>query len=99
VIVHVSFDLPVLTRADRRRYRRLTTFLEGWGIRLQRSVFELRCSRKSYARLRNKLGNLIVPNKDALMLTRIRHSESFGRTKQRRELVMKITSFDEPWVI
>lgn len=38
----VTYDIATLTRADRRRLRQVAKVCEGYGIRVQASVFECR---------------------------------------------------------
>ena len=52
---------------DRRRAR-VAKLLEGWGRRVQRSVFECEVSSKEYRELSAKLSRLIKPSEDCVRL-------------------------------
>lgn len=52
--------------ADRRRRYRVARLLEGFGDRVQKSVFECRLDRERESSLRRELNALIKPAEDKL---------------------------------
>lgn len=61
VYVVVAYDIP-----DDRRRGKVAKVLEGYGERLQYSVFECRLTKVQYLRLRERLRELIVVDEDAV---------------------------------
>jgi len=59
----VAYDSP----CDKRR-RKLALLLEGYGVRVQESVFECELGAAAFAQLRGRLGRLIKPEHDAVRL-------------------------------
>ena len=59
----VAYDSP----CDKRR-RKLAVLLEGYGVRVQESVFECELAADRFDQLRTRLGFLIQPEQDAVRL-------------------------------
>lgn len=59
----VAYDSP----CDKRR-RKLAVLLEGYGVRVQESVFECELSPELFQRLRGRLERLISEDLDAVRL-------------------------------
>lgn len=59
----VAYDSP----CDKRR-RKLAVLLEGYGVRVQESVFECELEAQRFLRLRSRLERLIRPEQDAVRL-------------------------------
>lgn len=59
----IAYDTP----SDRRR-RKLAKLLEGYGVRVQWSVFECRLSQDQITTLRRRLERLIQPAEDSVRL-------------------------------
>ncbi len=59
----IAYDTP----SDRRR-RKLAKLLEGYGLRVQWSVFECRLRPEEIQVLRRRLERLIVPAEDSVRL-------------------------------
>ncbi len=57
----VSYDIP----SNRRRYKVMKT-MEGFGTRVQYSVFECRLKPREIDELRKRLRRLIVENEDSI---------------------------------
>ncbi|MFO8072416.1 MAG: CRISPR-associated endonuclease Cas2, partial [Polyangia bacterium] len=55
---------------DRRR-RKIARLLEGYGVRVQKSVFEARLDQKKLLSLRKKLERRIDPELDSVRIYRI----------------------------
>ncbi|MFT3874269.1 MAG: CRISPR-associated endonuclease Cas2 [Nocardioides sp.] len=62
----VTYDVSTTTPEGRRRLRRVARICEGFGQRVQYSVFEVVCSRTDYARLLTTLSEVVVPSEDSL---------------------------------
>lgn len=63
MLVLVTYDIP-----DNRRRKKLSDFLEGYGRRVQRSVFECFLSLEEMAKLHKQLGKRIKPAEDDVRL-------------------------------
>ena len=59
----VAFDSP----CDKRR-RKLATLLEGYGVRVQHSVFECQLIPSTLTKLRQRLERAIQPDQDQVRL-------------------------------
>jgi CRISPR-associated protein Cas2 len=59
----VAYDSP----CDKRR-RKLATLLEGYGVRVQHSVFECQLRPETVAQLQRRLQKLIHPDQDRVRL-------------------------------
>lgn len=59
----VAYDCP----CDKRR-RRIAVLLEGYGVRVQESVFECELAPELVVRLQSRLQRLIRPDQDAVRL-------------------------------
>lgn len=59
----IAYDTP----SDRRR-RKFARLLEGYGLRVQWSVFECRLRREQVLQLRQRLERLIVASEDSVRL-------------------------------
>jgi CRISPR-associated protein Cas2 len=59
----VAYDCP----CDKRR-RRIAVLLEGYGVRVQESVFECELQPEVFQRLRSRLQRLIRADEDAVRL-------------------------------
>ncbi|WGX96539.1 CRISPR-associated endonuclease Cas2 [Nocardioides sp. L-11A] len=73
----VTYDVSTLTVAGKRRLRRVAKICEGYGQRVQYSVFEVTCSKSDLAKLLHKLEEVIESKEDSLRLYPI-HSEDFN---------------------
>jgi CRISPR-associated protein Cas2 len=72
VEVLVAYDVATDDAAGRRRLHRVAKACEGFGQRVQKSVFECVLSESGLARLEAKLGRLIDPSRDSLRIYRLR---------------------------
>lgn len=61
-----SFVVVAYDIADDRRRERVAKILEGYGERVQYSVFECRLDRMQYLRLRHALEEVIVSDEDVI---------------------------------
>jgi len=72
VEVLVAYDVATDDAAGRRRLHRVAKACEGFGQRVQKSVFECVLSESELALLEARLLRLIDPNRDSLRLYRLR---------------------------
>lgn len=82
--VLISYDVNTLTSAGRRRLRKVAKALEGYGQRVQFSVFECTLSDALLEKLRGKLLDIIDRQEDNLRIyylagPRERYLEAYGR--------------------
>ncbi|TAK68909.1 MAG: CRISPR-associated endonuclease Cas2 [Actinomycetota bacterium] len=79
--VVVAYDVSTATAAGERRLRRVARICEGYGQRVQYSVFEVVCSQTDLAKLVAKLEDEIEPTEDSLRLYPI-HGSDLGSVIQ-----------------
>jgi len=61
MFIVVSYDIP-----DDKRRSRVAKTLEGYGYRVQKSVFECEVSPQLYERMRKRLEKRIKPDEDSI---------------------------------
>jgi CRISPR-associated protein Cas2 len=81
--VLVTYDVSTETAAGRRRLRRVAKACEGYGQRVQKSVFECALTEVQLERLVHRLVGLIDPAEDSLRVYRLvepreRYVRAFG---------------------
>ena len=69
--VLVAYDVSTETRAGRRRLRRVAKACEGYGQRVQKSVFECELTEVQLERLLQRLTKEIEPAEDSLRVYRL----------------------------
>jgi CRISPR-associated protein Cas2 len=74
--VLVAYDVSTETRAGERRLRRVAKICEGFGQRVQKSVFECVLSDAQLAILEHKLARTIDREHDSLRIYRLREPRS-----------------------
>lgn len=57
----ITYDVNTETREGERRLRRVARVCEGLGVRVQKSVFEFRCSEAQLITLLHHIRNIIQP--------------------------------------
>lgn len=62
----ITYDVDTTTPEGRRRLRRVAKTCEGYGIRVQKSVFEIVCSEAEWLRLRHQLEAVMNPDDDSI---------------------------------
>jgi CRISPR-associated protein Cas2 len=82
--VLVAYDVNTETPDGRRRLRRVAKACEGFGQRVQMSVFECSLTRTQMESMRGKLLSIIAPESDSLRIYRLQghHDQSvevYGR--------------------
>lgn len=68
----VAYDVATDTAAGRRRLRQVAKICEGFGQRVQKSVFECIVSAADLELLEHKMLNVIEPSEDSLRIYRLR---------------------------
>lgn len=66
MMILVSYDVCTVNRLGRRRLRRVAKACEGYGVRVQNSVFECDLDPALWAELKHKLLDLINEEQDSL---------------------------------
>ena len=66
MITAVSYDI-----VDNRRRRRMSKLLDQFGVRIQKSVFELDLEEKDLPRLLKRIENTIDPVEDSVRIYRL----------------------------
>jgi CRISPR-associated protein Cas2 len=61
MFVVVSYDIP-----DNKRRSRVAKVLEGYGYRVQKSVFECELSPELYEKMKKRLEKRIKPDQDSI---------------------------------
>lgn len=64
----VTYDVGTTTTEGERRLRRVAKICEGYGIRVQKSVFEVVCSPAERLILQAQLQAAIAPDTDSIRL-------------------------------
>ena len=67
----VTYDVETVTPEGQRRLRRVAKICEGYGLRVQKSVFEVACTRAQLPALRQKLMDVIQNSTDSIRLYRL----------------------------
>jgi len=60
--------LAVYDISEPRRLRRVARVMEGFGVRVQKSVFECRLNKRELASLQSKLSKVIDDSEDSVRL-------------------------------
>ena len=67
----VTYDVDTTTPEGQRRLRRVAKICEGYGHRVQKSVFEVTCTSAQLPRLRQELTDIINHTVDNIRLYRL----------------------------
>ncbi|MFX0591469.1 CRISPR-associated endonuclease Cas2 [Melissospora conviva] len=67
----VTYDVDTTTPEGQRRLRRVAKICEGYGHRVQKSVFEVTCTSAQLPRLRQELTDVINHTVDNIRLYRL----------------------------
>ncbi|GAA4850117.1 CRISPR-associated endonuclease Cas2 [Saccharopolyspora rosea] len=62
----ITYDVDTTTPQGRRRLRRVAKICEGYGIRVQKSVFEVVCSEADWLLLHHRLLDAIDSEHDSI---------------------------------
>ena len=66
MLMLVSYDVSTINAAGRRRLRQIAKVCEGWGVRVQNSVFECTLNWGEWIALKAKLEDICDPEVDSL---------------------------------
>ena len=78
--VIIVYDIGTKDRAGERLLARVARTCEGYGVRVQYSVFECRLTETSYVQLEEDLRRLIRPEMDRVTIYRITGNIEMSRT-------------------
>jgi CRISPR-associated protein Cas2 len=67
----VTYDVNTTTPEGRRRLRKVAQLCEGYGLRVQKSVFEVLCSDADLLRLTDSITHVIDPAHDSIRIYRM----------------------------
>ncbi len=84
MLILVTYDVSTETRAGRKRLRRVAKVCQGYGQRVQKSVFECQVDLAQYEELERSLVAEINEEEDNLRLYRLtepvdHHVKEFGK--------------------
>lgn len=92
----VTYDIDTSHRGGERRLAKVAKVCEGYGVRVQDSVFECRLSEAAALRLRHELEDVIEPSLDSVHFYRIPGSIEEVRVAIGREAPHR---WGEPWIV
>lgn len=92
----VAYDIATETTKDQRRLRRVAKICEGYGVRIQASVFECRLSHAGVEQLMVDLEDEIELGRDSVYIYRILNSLREARTTLGRRHGHE---FGDPWMV
>lgn len=92
----VTYDIDTADREGERRLARVAKVCEGFGVRVQYSVFECRLSEVAALQLRHRLEDVIEPEKDSVRFYRLPGSIEDIRTSIGRD---HPHTWGEPWIL
>ncbi|MBX2980044.1 MAG: CRISPR-associated endonuclease Cas2 [Flavobacteriales bacterium] len=96
MLIIASYDVSTLTRAGRKRLRRVAKICERMGQRVQKSVFEIEVDQMQYEQLERELLAEIDELEDSLRFYRLTEPAHL-RVKQFGNF--KSTDFDKPLIV
>lgn len=67
----VTYDVDTSTRAGERRLRKIAKVCEAYGMRVQKSVFEVVCRDTDKLKLTTALNDTIDPTTDSIRIYRL----------------------------
>lgn len=69
--VLVTYDVQTTTREGERRLRQVAKICEGYGVRVQKSVFEVVCTDAQLLRLEHALTRVLNAGADSIRMYRL----------------------------
>jgi CRISPR-associated protein Cas2 len=88
--VLVTYDISTVTTDGVRRLMKVAKICEGYGIRVQKSVFECQLDNARLASLLADLREIIDPAEDSVRIYRFAGSLAEARTTLGRELAWEV---------
>jgi CRISPR-associated protein Cas2 len=67
----VTYDVNTTTPEGRRRLRKVAKLCEGYGLRIQKSVFEIVCNDTDLLQLTDSITRVIDTNHDSIRIYRM----------------------------
>lgn len=67
----VTYDVSTVTPEGRRRLRKVAKLCEGYGMRVQKSVFEIVCTEQELLTLLDELDRIIDESEDSIRIYRV----------------------------
>jgi CRISPR-associated protein Cas2 len=67
----VTYDVNTVTPEGRRRLRQVAKVCEGFGLRVQKSVFEVVCAKADLLILMDRIGRIIDREQDSIRVYRM----------------------------
>jgi CRISPR-associated protein Cas2 len=92
----VAYDIATTTAEGQRRLQRIAKICEGYGVRIQYSVFECHLTSQSLARLMNDLRDTIDHAEDRIVIYRVNEGLEKARTTIGQR---KAITADQPWIV
>ncbi|MGH3274427.1 MAG: CRISPR-associated endonuclease Cas2 [Streptosporangiaceae bacterium] len=76
----VTYDVNTTTPEGRRRLRKVAQLCEGYGLRVQKSVFEVVCNDADLLQLTDSIRRVIDPARDSIRIYRMQQG-AFRNTR------------------
>lgn len=76
----VTYDVDTTTPAGARRLRKVAKICEAYGLRVQKSVFEVVCSDTHWITMEKRLLDTINPDQDSIRVYTLR-TGTFGKAE------------------
>lgn len=92
----VTYDIDTSDRKGERRLARVARVCEGYGVRVQYSVFECRLSEVAAVRLKHELEDVIEPAVDSVRFYHIPGSVEDIRISIGRSVPH---NWGQPWIV
>lgn len=67
----VTYDVNTTTPEGRRRLRKVAQLCEGYGLRVQKSVFEIVCNEPDLLQLTDRIDHIIDHTRDSIRIYRM----------------------------
>jgi len=92
----IGYDVDTTNRAGQKRLRKMAKACEGYGQRVQYSLFECSLTKPQYEQFRHRLTEIMDEEKDNLRIYHLHGNaeeivEEFGR--------FRATNFDDPLIL
>jgi CRISPR-associated protein Cas2 len=92
----VTYDISTVDRAGQRRLAKVAKVCEGYGLRVQKSVFECRLSADRHQRLIGELLDVIDPACDSVRIYRFTGPVDVSRTTLGANMAIEPS---DPWIV
>ncbi|MCL6548178.1 MAG: CRISPR-associated endonuclease Cas2 [Alicyclobacillus sp.] len=92
----VAYDISTESRAGERRLRKVAQICQGYGQRVQKSVFECRVDETTYVELIRRLQDVVHPREDSVRIYRVQDFSRKTLVTLGRELGI---DFERPLIV